>query len=86
MTLSNRERFILHSMSVIVVDILIKKFHKERHAFRDTLPLSTGQLNKAMDDVRTGRCRKMTVDNMAELYDEMKEEMLLGSEVHKDNI
>ena len=73
-------------MSVIVVDMLVKKFHKERHAFRDILPLSAGQLNKAMDSVRIGRCRKMTIDNMAELYDEMKEEMLLGSEVHKDNI
>ena len=86
MTLNDRERFILHGMSVMVVDLLIKRLKNDVTILENSEPISVDKISSIMEDIRIGRCRKMNVDEMADLYDEMKEEMLLGVEVHKDNI
>ena len=83
MTLNDRERFILHSMSVMVVDLLVKRIYEDKDTLKDTKPMNEDQIGEVMEDIRKGRCRKMSEKEMGELYEEMKEEMLLGSEIHR---
>tara|TARA_R110002051_G_scaffold13951_1_gene45881 strand:- start:902 stop:1162 length:261 start_codon:yes stop_codon:yes gene_type:complete len=86
MTLNDRERFILHTMSVMVIDVLVRKIKDDKSVLNDLEPMTSSYIENIMEDIRVGRCRKMTTDNMFELYNDMKEEMLLGSEIHKGNI
>jgi hypothetical protein len=86
MTLNDREKFILHAMSIMVVDSMIKKFHNNTLNFEDVEPLTADDLINNMIKIRDGRCRNLSRVDVSELYDEICEEMLLGTEVHKDNI
>lgn len=86
MTLNDRERFILHAMSVMVVDSMIKKLRNNTLNFKDVEPLNADDLINTMIKIRDGRCRNLSRVDVSELYDEICEEMLLGTEVHKDNI
>ena len=86
MTLNDRERFILHTMSVMVIDVLVRKIKEDKNVLNGLEPMTSNYIENIMEDIRVGRCRKMTTDNMFELYNDMKEEMLLGSEIHKGNI
>lgn len=86
MTLNDRERFILHTMSVITVDSMIKKMKNNTININDIEPLTPNNLINIMYKIGEGRCRKLKVDDINELYEEISEEMLLGIEVHKDNI
>ncbi len=76
MTLNDRERFILHTMSVMVVDIMVKKFKYETNSFKDMVELTTEQLIDTM-------CRKLSRVDISNLYEEINEEMMLGVEVHR---
>jgi len=86
MTLNDREKFILHAMSVMVVDSMIKKFKDDSQHLENVLPLNADDLINTMIKIRDGRCRNLSRTDVSELYDEICEEMLLGTEVHKDNI
>ena len=87
MTLNDRERFILHTMSVMVVDSMIKKFKNNTIDDIDSImPLSAENMIDTMNKIRSGRCRKLSKVDISELYEEICEEMLYGSSVHKDNI
>tara|TARA_B110000495_G_scaffold112585_1_gene97410 strand:- start:289 stop:549 length:261 start_codon:yes stop_codon:yes gene_type:complete len=86
MTLNDRERFILHTMSVMVVDTLIKKVKYDKDAFKDTVPLTVEGMIEVMDEIRIGRCRKLNKLDISELYEEIQEEMMLGEAIHKDNL
>lgn len=86
MTLNDRERFILHAMSVMVVDSMVKKFNNNNLDIKDIEPLTPEGLINIMHKIGEGRCRKLKVSDISELYEEICEEMLLGTEVHKDNI
>ena len=87
MTLSDRERFILHTMSVMVVDSMIKKFkNDELEYIEEITPMSAENMIDTMNKIRDGRCRKLSKVDVSELYEEICEEMLYGSSVHKDNI
>ena len=71
MTLNDREKFILHTMSIMVVDSMIKKFKNKP---------------EELDSIPKGRCRKLSKLDVSNLYEDISEEMLLGTEMHKDNI
>jgi hypothetical protein len=87
MTLNDRERFILHTMSVMVVDSMIKKFkNDELEDIEEITPMSAENMIDTMNKIRDGRCRKLSKVDVSELYEEICEEMLYGSAVHKDNI
>ena len=87
MTLSDRERFILHTMSVMVVDSMIKKFKDDNiDDIEEITPMSAENMIDTMNKIRDGRCRKLSKVDVSELYEEICEEMLYGSAVHKDNI
>jgi|TARA_B110000438_G_scaffold168821_1_gene161356 hypothetical protein len=86
MTLNDRERFILHTMSVMVVDSMVKKFRHNSESLDDIIPLTPENLIDTMHKIGKGRCRKLSVNDISELYEEISEEMLLGTEMHKDNI
>ena len=73
-------------MSVMVVDSMIKKFHNNTLDFEDVKPLTADDLINTMIKIRDGRCRKLSKVDVSELYDEISEEKLLGTEMHKDNI
>ena len=87
MTLNDRERFILHTMSVMVVDSMIKKFNDgEIEDIEELAPVTPENMIDTMNRIRDGRCRKLSKVDVSELYEEICEEMLYGSAVHKDNI
>ena len=86
MTLNDRERFILHAMSIMVVDSMVKKFNNNDLDIENIEPLTPDALINIMYKIGEGRCRKLKVNDISNLYEEICEEMLLGTEVHKDNI
>ena len=86
MTLSDRERFIMHSMSVMSIDGLVKQYKDDSHILDRMLPLSENELAVVIEDIRKGRCRGINREEVWALYDEMKEEMLLGSEIHRESM
>ena len=87
MTLNDRERFILHTMSVMVVDSMIKKFKDDDiDDIEEIIPMTPENMIDTMNKIRDGRCRKLSKVDVSELYEEICEEMLYGSAVHKDNI
>jgi len=86
MTLNDRERFILHTMSVMVVDSMIKKFKHDSESLEDIAPLTPDDLINTMIKIGKGRCRKLSRVDISKLYDDISEEMLLGTEVHRGNI
>ena len=87
MTLNDRERFILHTMTVMVVDSMIKKFNDgEIEDIEELAPMTPENMIDTMNRIRDGRCRKLSKVDVSELYEEICEEMLYGSAVHKDNI
>ena len=86
MTLNDRERFILHTMSIITVDSMVKKMKNNTLDLNDVDPLTPNKLMDLMYKIGEGRCRKLKVDDINKLYDEIGEEILLGNEVHRDNI
>ena len=86
MTLNDRERFILHIMSLITVDSMIKKLKDNIINIDNIEPLTAGNLMDMMYKIGENRCRKLKVDDINELYEDMNEEILLGAEIHRDNI
>ena len=86
MTLSDRERFILHTMSVMVVDTMVKKVQADKNIMDGTVALSVEELIDIMNDIGRGRCRSLSRLEISTLYEEIHEEMMLGVEIHKGNI
>jgi len=71
----------------MVVDSMIKKFkNDELEDIEEITPMSAENMIDTMNKIRDGRCRKLSKINVSELYEEICEEMLYGSAVHKDNI
>jgi hypothetical protein len=74
-------------MSVMVVDSMIKKFKNNTiDNIDDILPMSAENMIDTMNKIRSGRCRKLSKNDISNLYEEICEEMLYGSSIHKDNI
>ena len=86
MTLNDRERFILHTMSVMVVDTLIKKIRDDKDVFKGTIPLTVEEMIETMNEIGIGRCRTLNKLDISKLYEEIQEEMMLGVEIHKSKI
>tara|TARA_R110000824_G_scaffold280_10_gene1466 strand:- start:225 stop:485 length:261 start_codon:yes stop_codon:yes gene_type:complete len=86
MTLNDREKFILHTMSIMVVDSMIKKFKNKPEELDSIPPLTADDLIQSMSRIAKGRCRKLSKLDVSNLYEDISEEMLLGTEMHKDNI
>ena len=84
MELNDRERFILHSTAVLTVNLIVKKLKKEPSSLDEMEGMSESYLFEIMEGIRNGRGRKLSVQNMSDLYDEMKEEMMLGGAVYKE--
>lgn len=70
-------------MSVIIVDSLVKKLRETKGLLEAMTTIKPHEMQHIMEEIRVGRCRKLTQDDMSTLYEEMKEEMLLGTEIHK---
>ena len=86
MTLNDREKFILHTMSIMVVDSMVKKFRNNSEELDSILPLTASGLIDTMSKIAKGRCRKLSKLDVSNLYEDISEEMLLGTEMHKDNV
>ena len=86
MTLNDREKFILHTMSIMVVDSMVKKFRNNSEELNDIVPLTADDLIQTMHKIAKGRCRKLTKLDVSNLYEDISEEMLLGTEMHRGNV
>jgi len=85
MTLNDRERFVLHAMSIMVVDSMIKRVQNGEQ-FTDIIPMTAGGMISVMNDIGKNRCRKLSRLEISEMYEDISEEMLLGTEMHKDSL
>jgi hypothetical protein len=83
MTLSPRERFILHSMSIMSVDGLVGQINENPKILEKLVPMTKEETAEMVEDIRKGRCRPLSREDVYNLYDEINEEMLLGSEIHR---
>jgi len=82
MTLSERERFIQHFSTISTMGLLIEKFAIEKGSspskfFSDKRPDMDSDLNA----IRKTRCRRLTDEDIASLFDDLSEEALLGGSV-----
>jgi hypothetical protein len=84
MELSDRERFILHSTAVLTVDLLIKKLKHNPNELKFMNGMDEKQMFAMMEDIRKNRCRKLNSEYMIKLYDQMREEMMLGGALYKE--
>lgn len=76
----------MHSMSVMSIDGLVKQYRDDNSILDKMAPLSENELTVVIEDIRKGRCRSINKEEVWELYEEMKEEMLLGSEIHRESM
>jgi len=70
MTLSERERLIMHMITVMTLSSL-----------GDPIDISLVQ-----KEIRLNRCRKLTDKDVAEIWEDMKEEILNGRAVYEEMI
>jgi hypothetical protein len=70
MTLNDRERFIMHMSTVMTLASL-----------GDPIDII-----KVQQHVRQGRCRKLTEEDVNELFEDIKEEVLNGRAVYEEMI
>ena len=70
MTLSERERLIMHMITVMTLS-----------SIGDPVDISLVQ-----KEVRLNRCRKLTDKDVAEIWEDMKEEILNGRAVYEEMI
>ena len=82
--LTGRERFILHSTAILTVDLLVKRLKNNPKELNEMEGLTEDELFMMMEDVRKNRCRKLDTQSMAILYDQMREEMMLGGALYKE--
>ena len=68
MTLNDRERFILHLVALLTM--------QHFGMFRDK--------DKLHDIVRKNRCRTLSENDVAKIFDDIQEEMLLGKYVYEE--
>ena len=80
MTLNDRERFVLHAMSLMVVDVMIKKFNDKTIDFESIDKLTPSMLIDAMNKIRDSRCRNLSKLDVSNLYEDINEEMMLGQD------
>jgi len=67
MTLNDRERFILHMVALMTM--------QHFGAYKDKTGLD--------EIVRKNRCRKLSMEDVKNLFDDISEEMLLGKAVYE---
>jgi hypothetical protein len=72
MTFTDRERFIYHSATLMTLEIMGSRKSKRR----------TVDLHKFLDLIRNNRCRKLTNDDIDEIYNDIEEEVLLSNAVY----
>lgn len=80
MTLNDRERFVLHAMSLMVVDVMIKKFNDKTIDFENIQKLTPSMMIDAMNKIRDFRCRNLSKLDVSNLYEDINEEMMLGQD------
>jgi len=83
MTLSHRERFIFHVMSVMSVDGLMKQIKENPKIIEHLEPMTRKETIEIVENIRQGRCRSLSKEDTHAMYDEINEEVLLGAEIHR---
>tara|TARA_R100000406_G_scaffold4163_2_gene2983 strand:+ start:182 stop:442 length:261 start_codon:yes stop_codon:yes gene_type:complete len=86
MTLNDRERFILHMMSITVTNVLMKKLKNKEFSIDDIEPMSMETMDKMFENIRKNRCRKLSTYDVDMLCGEINEEMMLGGIIHRENV
>jgi hypothetical protein len=78
MTLTEKEKFIQHYITISTIRILSRKMGiKTKEMLRD-------ELDSDVDLIRQTRCRKLTDEEISEIFEDMQEEALLGGGVLND--
>ena len=72
MTFTDRERFIYHSATLMTLEIMHEKRTRR----------SAVDLQKFLELIKDNRCRKLTRDDLDDIYNDIEEEVLLSSAVY----
>jgi len=74
MTLTDRDRFILHTMKLMA-----------SRGFLDNLNEAHGVMEVFVNTLIQGRCRKLEQDDVDILFKDVEEELLLSKEFYREN-
>ena len=72
MTFTDRERIIYHSATLMTLEIMHEKRTRR----------SAVDLQKFLELIKDNRCRKLTRDDLDDIYNDIEEEVLLSSAVY----
>ena len=72
MTFTDRERFIYHSATLMTLEIMHEKRTRR----------SAVDLQKFLELIKDNRCRKLTRDDLDDIYNDIEEEVMLASAVY----
>ena len=81
MTLTQRERFIQHYITISTIRILSKKLNIQSHMSKEMIK---NELDGDIELIRETRCRKLTPEEIREIFTDMQEEALLGGNIIND--
>jgi len=70
MSLNDRERFIMHMVTVMTLSTM-----------GDTI-----DVKKIQEEIRSGRCRRLTDKEVFEIWEDLKEEVLNGRAVYEEMV
>ena len=84
MTLTERERFIQHFSTISTMRLMMEKYLQNSSSptkfFSDERP----DMQSDIQAIRKTRCRKLEDKDIAQLFEELSEEALLGGSVLND--
>ena len=71
MTLTQRERFIQHYITISTIRILSKKLNLQAHMSKEMIK---DELDGDVELIRDTRCRKLSSEDIHKIFEDMQEE------------
>jgi len=72
MTFTEREKFIYHATTLMTMDVCRKRDKSGKIL----------DVKRLLEMIRNNRCRKLSDDNIGEIYNDLEEEVLLSTSVY----
>lgn len=85
MSLTERERFIHHFITLSTLRIIGSRYNKEGEQLEDSEKMSiTAEEQNDIKVILSTRCRNLTNEDVKEIFEDLSEEALLGGSVIND--
>jgi len=85
LSLTERERFIHHFITLSTLRIIGSRYNKEGEQLEDSEKMSiTAEEQNDIKVILSTRCRNLTNEDVKEIFEDLSEEALLGGSVIND--